>query len=94
MRGLVALKEVREAGRQYPIIQMLLEGMLDLEEKCRGLEQSKQDKPEVVSEIAELNPNDLTRGSLQGKLHKVLIAAGDQEQDVALKIHRFLSSLQ
>jgi hypothetical protein len=94
VKGLNALKELREASKQYPIVQILSEGMLELEEKYHGLERSKQDRPEIASEIAELNPNDLTRGSLQARLYKVLTSAGHKEQEVALKIHRFLSSLQ
>jgi hypothetical protein len=68
--------------------------MLDLEEKYHSLDHSKQDKPSVTLAIAEVSPNDLTRGNLQGKLYKVLIAAGDTEQEVALKIHQFLNGLQ
>jgi hypothetical protein len=40
------------------------------------------------------SPNDLSRGKLQAKQYQILSAAGEKEQEPALKIHLFLNSPQ
>jgi hypothetical protein len=37
---------------------------------------------------------ELTRGNLQGKLSRLLTAAGDKERAVAIKVHQLLTSLE
>jgi hypothetical protein len=86
------LSELNEVSNNHPRVLPLIGAVLELEEKFRSLEDSKQDKPSAIT--AEVNPNDLTRGALQQKLHRALSAAADKEQEVALKIHSFLSSLE
>jgi hypothetical protein len=90
--ALERLKELSEASRDYPSVVPLIGGLLELEAKVRGLEETKQDKPAMSK--APVNPNDLTRGNLQIKLHKVLSAAGENEPEVAVTVFRFLSSLE
>jgi hypothetical protein len=86
------LKELREAAENYPVVMPLIGAVLELEEKVLGLEQSKEDKP--ATNNSAVLPNDLTRGKLQARLHTILSTAGDKEQEMALKIHSFLSSIQ
>jgi hypothetical protein len=86
------LKELNDATKDHPCVLPLIGAVLELEEKYLGLEQSKEDKP-AMNNSAVL-PNDLTRGKLQARLHQILSTAGDKEQEMALKIHSFLSSLQ
>jgi hypothetical protein len=93
------LRSYNSAGAQgvsvktsvFPLMGAVLE-LEELEEKVRGLEQSKQDKP--GTENITVSQNDLTRGKLQAKQHQILSSAGDKEPEVALKIHLFLSSLE
>jgi hypothetical protein len=68
------LRELSEVSKDYPSVLPLIGAVLELEEKFRSLEDSKQDKPSAIT--TEVNPNDLTRGALQQKLHRVLGAAG------------------
>jgi hypothetical protein len=86
------LRELSEASRDYPAVLPLIGAVLELEEKLRGLDQSKQDKPSV--EAQQIPAQELTRGNLQKKIYSLLTAAGDKEQEVALRVHRFLSSLE
>jgi hypothetical protein len=57
-----------------------------------GLEQSKEDK--VDPSQLDTPAQELTRGSLQGKLSRLLTAAGDKERAVAIKVHQLLTSLE
>jgi hypothetical protein len=86
------LKELREASKDYPSVLPLIGAVLELEEKVQKLDHSKQDKPSV--EAQQIPAQELTRGNLQKKIFSLLTAAGDKEQEVALQIHRFLSSLE
>ena len=90
--SLEKLRELSEISKDYPTVLPLIGAVLELEEMVRELDQSKQDKP--GTDDINVTPNDLSRGRLQTKLHQILSAAGDKEQEVALKIHSFLSSLQ
>jgi hypothetical protein len=56
------------------------------------LEQFKQSKKESPEE--EINPNELSKGHLQGRLHKVLSIAGDRYEEKAKVIYRILISLE
>jgi hypothetical protein len=86
------IRELSEACKDHPSVVPLLGAVLELEEKVRVLGETKQDKPTANNLI--VMPNDLTRGQLQARMFKILSAAGEQEHEVALKIHSFLSSLQ
>jgi len=90
--ALEKLKELSEISKNYPSVLPLIGAVLELEEKLRGLEQSKQDKvdPSQFDTPAE----ELTRGNLQGKLSRILSAAGDKERAVAVKVHQLLTSLE
>ena len=90
--SLEKLRELSEISKDYPAVLPLIGAVLELEEMVRELGQSKQDKP--ATDDISVTPNDLSRGRLQTKLHQILSAAGDKEQEVALKIHSFLSNLQ
>lgn len=70
----------------------MLGALLELEEKVRNLDKTKQDKPEIREE--HVSPQDLTSGNLMNMMHKVLTAAGDQRESVSIDIYRFLRSLQ
>ena len=52
--ALERVRELNEASKEYPAVVPLLGGLLELEEKIRGLEQSKQDRPAVSK--APVNP--------------------------------------
>jgi hypothetical protein len=56
------------------------------------LEQFKRSKNETPAE--ETSSNELTKGKLQGKLHKVLSSAGDHYEEKAQVIYRTLASLE
>jgi len=66
--------------------------ILELEDKLRSLDQTKQDKPEIKDEA--VSPQDITSGNLMQMIHKILTAAGDQRESVAILIYKFLRSLQ
>lgn len=92
------LNEVHEAGKSHPAIysspvadNVLIAAMLELESRIRQIQETKQDK--ASHESQSVPSNELTRGSIQVKIHRVLTAAGDKEQEVALKIYRFLATL-
>ena len=70
----------------------LFGAVLELEEKLRGLEQSKEDK--VDPSQLDIPAQELTRGNLQGKLSRLLTAAGDKERAIAIKVHQLLTSLE
>ena len=72
--------------------RILVAALLELEDKLKKIQQSKQDKP--LLEAQQVPVQELTRGNLQKKIYCLLTAAGDKEQEVALQVHRFLSSLE
>jgi hypothetical protein len=90
--ALERVKELNEASKEYPLVVPLLGAILELEGKVRSLDQTKQDKPEIKDEA--VSPQDLTSGNLMQMIHKILTAAGDQRESVAILIYKFLRSLQ
>ena len=90
--ALERVKELNEASKEYPLVVPLLGAILELEGKVRSLDQTKQDKPEINDEA--VSPQDLTSGNLMQMIHKILTAAGDQRESVAILIYKFLRSLQ
>ena len=90
--ALERVKEMNEAAQEYPFVVPMLGAILELGEKVRSLDQSKQDKPELKDEA--VSPNDLTNGNLMATMHKILTAAGNQRESVAINIYKFLRSLQ
>ena len=78
--------------QKLPGVLPLIGAVLELEEKLQGLEQSKQDK--VDPSQLDVPPQELTRGNLQGKLSRLLTAAGDKERAIAIKVHQLLTSLE
>ena len=90
--ALERVKELNEASKEYPLVVPLLGAILELEGKVRSLDQTKQDKPEIKDEA--VSPQDVTSGNLMQMIHKILTAAGDQREAVAILIYRFLRSLQ
>ena len=90
--ALEQVRELNEASRQYPAVVPLLGAILELEDKVRSLDQTKQDKPEIKDEA--VSPQEVTSGNLMQMLHKVLTAAGGQRESVAINIYKFLRSLQ
>jgi len=86
------VKELNEATQEYPFVIPMLGAILELEGKVRCLDQTKQDKPEIKDET--VSPQDLTSGNLMQMIHKILTAAGDQRESVAIRIYKFLRSLQ
>ena len=90
--ALEKLRELCEVSKNYPSVLPLIGAVLELEEKLRGLEQSKQDK--VDPSQFDTPAQELTRGNLQGKLSRLLTAAGDKERAVAIKVHQLLTSLE
>ena len=90
--ALEKLRELSEVSKNYPSVVPLIGAVLELEEKLRGLEQTKQDK--VDPSQLDVPPQELTRGNLQGKLSRLLTAAGDKERAIAIKVHQLLTSLE
>jgi hypothetical protein len=90
--ALEKLRELSEVSQNYPSVVPLIGAVLELEEKLRGLEQSKEDK--VDPSQLDIPTQELTRGHLQGKLSRLLTAAGDKERAVAVKVHQLLTSLE
>jgi hypothetical protein len=86
------LRELSEVSKNYPSVLPLIGAVLELEEKLRGLEQSKEDK--VDTSQFDTPARELTRGNLQGKLSRLLTAAGDKERAIAIKVHQLLTSLE
>ena len=67
-------------GRRSGIVA----GLLELDQKIRKLEQSKQDKP--IDPADYIDKKELERGKMQNKLHGVLAGAGDNYHEKAEKI--------
>ena len=86
------VRELNEASKQYPTVVPMLGAILELDDKIRSLDQTKQDKPEIKDEA--VSPQDLTSGNLTNMMYKILTTAGDQRDSVAILIYRFLRSLQ
>ena len=90
--ALERVREFNEASQEYPFIVPMLGAILELEDKVRTLDQTKQDKPEIKDEA--VSPQDFTSGNLMNLMHKILTAAGDQRESVSINIYKFLRSLQ
>jgi hypothetical protein len=90
--ALERVRELNEASGQYPAVMPLLGAILELEDRVRSLDQTKQDKPEIKEEV--VSPQDITSGNLMNMMHRVLTAAGDQRESVSINIYKFLRSLQ
>jgi hypothetical protein len=86
------VREMNEASKEYPFVVPLLGAILELEDRVRSLDQTKEDKPEIKDEA--VSPHDLSSGNLINMLHKILTAAGDQRESVSINIYKFLRSLQ
>jgi hypothetical protein len=90
--ALERVKELNEASKEYPFIVSMLGAILELEDKVRSLDETKQDKPEIKDDA--VSPHDLTSGNLMQMMHKILTAAGERREPVSINIYRFLRSLQ
>ena len=90
--ALERIKELNEASKEYPLVVPFIGAILELEDKVRSLDQTKQDKPEINAEA--VSPQDITSGNLMTMMHKILTAAGDERQSVSINIYKFLRSLQ
>lgn len=90
--ALERIRELNEVSQEYPAVVPLLGAVLELEDKVRSLEQTKQDKPEIGEE--PVSPRDLTSGNLMQMMHRILTAAGDRKESVAVAIYRFLRTLR
>jgi hypothetical protein len=86
------VRELNEASKQYPTVVPMLGAILELDDKIRSLDQTKQNKPEIKDEA--VSPQDLTSGNLINMLHRILTAAGDRREEVSINIYKFLRSLQ
>jgi hypothetical protein len=86
------VRELNEASKQYPTVVPMLGAILELDDKIRSLDQTKQDKPEIKDEA--VSPQELTSGNLTNMMYKILTAAGDQRESVSINIYIFLRSLQ
>ena len=88
------LKDVQANKEIYKVIPepVLVAGLLELEQKIRKLAESKQDKP--IDPADYIDNRELEKGKMQGKLHGVLVSAGDNYREVAEKIYRFLQTLE
>jgi hypothetical protein len=86
------VRELNEASKRYPAVVPLLGAILELDDKVRSLDQTKQDKPEIKDEA--VSAQDLTSGNLMNMMHRVLTAAGEQRESVSMNIYKFLRSLQ
>jgi len=90
--ALERVRELNEASKEYPAVVPLMGAVLELEDKVRSLDQTKQDKPEIKEEA--VSPQDITSGNLMTMMHKILTAAGDRRESVAINIYKFLRSLR
>ena len=90
--ALELVRELNEASKQYPTVVPMLGAILELDDKIRSLDQTKQDKPEIKDEA--VSPQELSSGNLINMLHRILTAAGDQREEVSINIYKFLRSLQ
>jgi hypothetical protein len=86
------VRELNEASKQYPTVVPMLGAILELDDKIRSLDQTKQDKPEIKDEA--VSPQELASGNLTNMMYKILTAAGDRRESVAINIYKFLRSLQ
>lgn len=91
------LTEVHEVGKVHPDLyealkvepKILVAAIVSLADR---LEEFKKSKNESTAE--GINPNELAKGNLQGKLHKVLSTAGERYEEKATVIYRTLTSLE
>jgi hypothetical protein len=93
------LNDVNEAGKTHPAIysspiedRILVAAVLELEDRIKKIQLTKEDKP--LLEGQSIPAQQITRGNLQKRMFTLLAAAGEKEEEVALKIHQFLSSLE
>ena len=88
------LKDVQANKEIYKVIPepVLVAGLLELDQKIRKLEQSKQDKP--IDPADYIDKKELERGKMQNKLHGVLAGAGENYHEKAEKIYRLLQELE
>ena len=90
--ALERVRELNQMSQQYPAVVPFIGAILELEDKVRSLDQTKQDKPQITDDA--VLPNDLTSGSLMQMMHRILTASGDQRESVSTNIYKFLRSLQ
>jgi hypothetical protein len=90
--ALERVRELNEVSKEYPAVVPLIGAILELEDKVRSLDQTKQDKPEINAEA--VSSQDITNGNLMAMMHKILTAAGSQRESAAINIYKFLRSLQ
>jgi hypothetical protein len=90
--ALERVRELNEVSKEYPAVVPFIGAILELEDKVRSLDQTKQDKPEIKNEA--VSSQDITNGNLMTTMHKILTAAGNQRESVAINIYKFLRSLQ
>lgn len=86
------VRELSEVSQQYPGVVSMFGAILELDEKVRILDETKQNKPEIKEEA--VSSQDVTSGNLMQLMHKILTAAGDQKESVGTDIYKFLRSLQ
>jgi len=86
------IKELNEVSKEYPTVVPLMGAILELEDKVRSLDQTKQDKPQINADA--VSAQDTTSRNLMTMIHKILTAAGDQRESVSTNIYKFLRSLQ
>ena len=89
-----ALNEAYSHQEIYKVVpeQLIVAGIVELEQKIRKLAESKQDKP--IDPADYIDNKELEKGKMQGKLHGVLVSAGDNYHEKAEKIYRFLQTLE
>jgi hypothetical protein len=90
--ALERVRELNEASREYPAVVPLLGAILELEGKVRGLEETKQDKPQITNEA--VSSQEVTSGNLMQMMHEIITAAGDHRESVSINIYKFLRSIQ
>jgi len=88
-----AIQQLKEVmGVEAPAVFKLLgNSLIELDGKIVELQQAKQDKPDVDN--SPVTVNDLSRTVLQSNLHIILSTAGRDYDQIATKLHRFLSGL-
>jgi hypothetical protein len=86
-----ALREVLSVDAPT-VFKLLGNSLVELDEKVKELEGKKQDKTEIAA--VEIPAAALNRGSLQQRVWKLLSTAGAKEEEIAKKIHVFLTSLE
>jgi len=90
--ALERVRELKEVSSEYPAVVPFIGAILELEDKVRSLDQTKQDKPEIKDEA--VSSQNITSANLMQMMHKILTAAGSQRESVAVNIYKFLRSLQ